>query len=212
MPKQSDFDRINRLVVVPLATFYGTKFTEGFIDAMVEDLCGYNDDALQAAVLEVRRTCKTTPRIAHLVEACKHAQGANSQDSASTQDYIASLRKRDDDARRMAKEFMDMFIFTEIAQRARKEGWESYLFAYAYEAAWLQAQNITRSCNPGFNHNPIVGRFNVKKNEEIHEIRKRCEEFVSFCKRQAATGIIEISVPNYLIDEWKAAAKPMESA
>ncbi len=79
MPNQNDFDRITRIVVTPLTAFYGSKFPEAMVEAIVEDLASYSDDTLKAAVLDVRRTCKTTPRIATLVEACGKCKPASVQ-------------------------------------------------------------------------------------------------------------------------------------
>jgi hypothetical protein len=203
MPKQSDYERVNRLVVLPVNATWATKLPDQMVEALVEDLAGYDDEILKAAVIEVRRTCKTTPRIAHLVEACqKH--GGSTRRGEGSDGYYAALKKRDEDARAMARRFTDQFQLSPLAARARSEGWESPLLGYAYEAAWLQAQYITEARNPGYSHTVLTGHRNVER----QELDRRIREFIGFCKRQATFGTIDLpEVPNYLIDEWKREAR-----
>jgi hypothetical protein len=209
MPKQSDYERIRRLVIDQIASVWGTKLPDPMVEAFIEDLADYDDTTLVAAMREVRRTCKLPPRIAHLVEACRSVGGeraGQSGDAAAA--FSAALRQRDGDAERMAKAFVGQFAFVDLAGEARIGGWERPLLAYAYEAALLQARYLTRACNPGYGQLVLTGG----KQLETHEIEARIREFVTFCMRQASTGTIEVAPPAYLLAEWKADASLGEAA
>lgn len=199
MAKQSDYERINRLIIMPMSATWNTKVPEGMVQAFIEDLAPYSDDTLAAAFREVRRTSKTPPRIAHFVEACRNIGGGSSGIAVNTDQFLAGLRKREYEARKKASDFLNRFSTTELALQARAEGWERRLLDYAYEAAWLQAQFIDRIPNPGFSQGPLVNRRN-------EDTELRCREFVDACRRQARTGSIEVTVPDHLIEEWRPRA------
>lgn len=202
MAKQADYERINRLIVTPISTTWATKVPEGMVEAYVEDLAGFSDDILRAAFLEVRRSCKTLPRIAHFVEACRNLGGSRGGVTDSAEEYYRSLRGRDFDAMGAAKRFTEQFELTEQARRAKAEGWDSPLMAYAFEAALLQSRYQNRSPNPGFNQAVLTGSRSLT----TEEVERRCRDFVASCKRQAATGTIEVNPPGYLTDEWRQKA------
>lgn len=131
---------------------------DAMAEAFVEDLARYDDSTLAAAMIEVRRTCKSTPRIAHIVEACRALSGERAGDTSTAEACYGGMRKRDAEAGRMAKEFVKLFRTHPLATAAREEGWGSTLMAYAYESAILQARFICRAANPGFNQNALTGR------------------------------------------------------
>lgn len=197
MAKQSDYERINRLIIAPMVTTWQVKVPEGMIDGYVEDLSPYNDQTLAAAFREVRRTSKTPPRIAHFVDACRNIAGAGSVDTTRASDYFAGIRRSEEDLRSTAKRFMDGYEACGLMDQAKAEGWAEKLRAYAYEAAYLQAQFMANVKNAGFSQSPFANWRNV-------DTEKRCRDFVTSCRSQARTGTIEVSVPSYLIDEWRA--------
>lgn len=196
MAKQTDYERINRLIIAPMSATWQVKVPEGMVDGYVEDLAGFSDETLAAAFREVRRTCKTPPRIAHFVEACRSVGGAGPTNSDGAAEFLSGLRKRESDARRKAREFTDRFALTQLAQQARAEGWERRLMDFVYEAAWLQAQYIAGIPHPGYSQSSLA-------NLRIDDAERRCREFCESCRRQAQTGTIDVSVPGYLIAEWR---------
>lgn len=199
MAKQADYERINRLIITPMLSTWQVKVPEGMIDGYVEDLAAYSDETLAAAFREVRRTCKTPPRIAHFVEACRSVGGTGASSSDDAAEFLSGLRTREYEARKRAREFTDQYALTQLAQQARTEGWERRLMDYVYEAAWLQAQFIARIPNPGFSQGPFANWRN-------DDTDRRCREFVEFCRCQSQTGTMDVSPPAYLIEEWRPKA------
>lgn len=202
MPNQSDFERINRLVIQPLAIAYGTRYPEPMIDAMINDLADFDDACLERAVVEVRRTRKLSPSIAHIVEACVKVGGKRVSSIGQHQNFYSVLKRRDEDAHAMARRFMAGFDSLPIAAEAKAGGWYNQAERYASECALLQARYMTDVANPGFSLIALTDAAKVPM-DQVDRIRGR---FIAFCKRQADTGTIAVDFPADLIELWKPKA------
>lgn len=63
--------KVKAAVITPIEKHYGGTLNEEQIEAFVEDLGGYGEDVLNAAWKEVRRTCRTRPTLAHVLDAVR---------------------------------------------------------------------------------------------------------------------------------------------
>lgn len=197
MTKQADFERITRLVIDPITTYWGGKIPDAMAEAFIEDLSRYGDSTLSAAMASVRRTCKSMPRVAHLVDACEQIAPSRSANEDKAQAVFDDHRQRNERARRLTAEFLDGFELSDQMRAAKAEGWDVPLRDYARNAASFQSQIIARESNPGYRMMPLT--HPLKQNEN----NLRCSEFEAACRKQAAKGVIDVFVPGYLIEEWK---------
>jgi hypothetical protein len=67
---QYDTERVTRIVLKPLEALYG-KYNDEAAKLIIEDLSPYDNATLSEAVRDVRRSVKSFPKIAHLVEYCE---------------------------------------------------------------------------------------------------------------------------------------------
>ena len=194
--KQADIERINRLVINPLSAIYGA-FPAEMADMLIEDLAEFDNGTLESAVVAVRRTRISQPRIAHIVQACVEAR--NSQPSApknEAEQFVAALGKRTEDARRRAAELTAGFYVEELMQQAIAEGWERELRRYVYGAAWLQSQYGFEVPNPGFDSMALCTTSHATW-------KARVVNFVRQCKRRD----FALHPPAEMVEEWRELAR-----
>lgn len=196
--KQHDLMRITKLVITPLGQIYGA-YSREVSEMMIDDLADFDDATLRKAVERVRKHYKSQPRIAHIVEACHEVSDTLVRDTSEADKHYNDLKRRDIDAMILAKNFLDGYRVAGLAATALLEGWYDRLLAYAEQASLLQARYITNAINPGYTQGVFMrGKMTVA------EMVFRCKSFVRQCKEQAGLGFIEVQVPSYLIDEWRA--------
>lgn len=200
MPSQADAIKVQSCVIDPMKRHWAAEFDSDTIADFVDDLARFPEKVLRDAMQAVRNECKRKPSLAHITEACKGAREHSGMDTSSAEAFFAALTKRDFEADRMTNDFLRCFESSPLATKAKSENWFAHLMRYAYEMARLQAQHMCKVSNPGYNQSVITNN----KTLQLEEIEARIKTFTQFCKEQSATGTILISVPNYLIDEWKA--------
>jgi hypothetical protein len=199
MPSQADAIKVQACVIEPMKRHWGADFDSDTIADFVDDLARFPEKVLREAMQAVRNECKRKPSLAHITEACKGARQHSGMDTSSAEAFYAALTKRDFEADRLTDNFLKGFESSPLATKAKSENWFEQLMRYAYEMARLQAQHMCNVSNPGFCQSAVTNHRTL----QLEEIQERINTFTRFCKEQAGTGAIAISVPNYLIDEWK---------
>lgn len=72
MADQGTTTKVMRSILDPMQRFYGLKTLDDEVaSAYIEELGRYDEATLTAAWKQVRRECKTLPKLAHFVEACE---------------------------------------------------------------------------------------------------------------------------------------------
>lgn len=119
MPTQQDYQKVNRCIIDPIKALYRVEFNEYMVEAMVEDLCVFDEQRLTEAMREIRRTRQSRPSIAHILEACKN-QAAN---SPPTLEYGATPKGG-------FSLIANKALRTDRAKEAKRQGWlnEFHLF------------------------------------------------------------------------------------
>lgn len=104
--------------------------------------------------------------------------------------------ERNEKRQKAIKEWRDEFIISGLYKTAYQENWSSRLYHYVSSIAWIQAQIIFPDVhgNIGWDHYAIEGGKDI--NQVIAEQRLICSH-----------GQIDITIPNDLIDIWKAWTK-----
>lgn len=109
------------------------------------------------------------------------------------------LQKKAESARKMIGEYMKQFHQSHLFLKAISEKWDLPLEQYALDAASAQASIICGLRNWGYSFRA----YQYRRNDSRELMEKRRREFEDYCRRQAATGHINVDVPNEAIEAWK---------
>lgn len=195
---QKQHERIKKLVVDPLEAVYG-GFSDDAVKFMVEDLKDYPDHTLSNAVREVRKTVKSFPKIAHIVEACKGSK-AERADTSSAEAFYAQLQEKYQKAQQDAQEYTTHYMASGLALRANVDGWAKYLEKYVYCHASLQAHLITK-LNAGYDSDALYNACYLRITEAHPEIgTERKKRELAFARKQSFINVEPLAD---MIAEWQ---------
>src|SRR5581483_10023817 len=119
------FEKVHRCILGPLFRLFRGEINEEMTEAIVDEIGHYPEETLTEGMKIVRRTCKSYPKIAHIVEACEQAEKGRRKPSEcgpvkSTipQEYLSEA---------------EIVMLKPFGQMALREGWGGSLWARTKE-------------------------------------------------------------------------------
>lgn len=201
MTAQAAAAKVMRCIVSPFNRIYG-EMDADLVDDLIEDLGEFTEESLERGWKQVRRTRKSRPTIAHIIEACEAANENKFQ--AKIAQGPMPWDECDEKITAMVSDYLGQFQATTTWKTACAEGWGGRLLAYVKAVASYQANKIC--ANP---HTPI-GMTEIFL-KPVREITK--DELAEFYRAQAeitCTGSINVGIPVTTIARMKSLseAKP----
>jgi hypothetical protein len=162
------------------------------LDAYRRGLGRFPRPALEAAWQRVAEANAfwTWPKLSELIRACEECQR---RQAAGQDERIESANER---AYAYTKRFMQT---SQLASRARSEGWEAPLKRYVDAAAWVQGQLLAGCAGVGYSAHDLFDYTKISREE--FEVRR--DAFFEKAREQAARGHIRVSVPPHMVERWK---------
>lgn len=205
---------VEEAIIQPMQALYpppvhlrnGDGAMEMALDTSRKGLARFQRPVLEAAWQKVAEANAywTWPKLADLVNACEQFAQAARMPKRDGPSHDERIEKASSLAYAYTKRFMQT---SQLACRAREEGWEAPLKQYVDAAAWVQGQMIAGCQHLGYSAHALFDYTRVSRDE----LDERREEFFEKAREQAAKGHIRVSVPPHMVERWKRAPEREEA-
>jgi len=198
MTNQANAQKVMRAIIDPYKRVYGDMHPD-LVDDLIEDLGSYSEEILASGWKEVRRTRKSKPTIAHIIEACEKA--AEKRIKGKTEGISLPWIEADQKAETLLNAYLKTILNHATFKAAESGGYDVELYNYIKAVAGYQAQKIAGVSNPEINWFDVFGWGRSSGSNLVAQKEKA--QFLAKQQEQISTGQVGVSVPLELIRKWE---------